>query len=122
VVVVVGETVTDPFGCTVPTPLSIVTDVAFVDVQVNVALWPLVIEVGLADSEMLGVPAVDETVMFTEAFVTTPELSQNWTTTKCEPFDMVRLVSRVCTFCLKARLLSTYTAMAATPLLLLGAA
>lgn len=38
VVVAVGETFTEPFGCTVPTPLSIVTVVALVEVHVSVEL------------------------------------------------------------------------------------
>jgi hypothetical protein len=66
----------------VPTPLSIVTDVALVEVHVSVALWPAVIVVGLADSDIVGAPAVADTVMFSDAFVTAPPLSQNCTTTK----------------------------------------
>jgi hypothetical protein len=98
--VAVGDTVTEPFGCTAPTPLSIVTVDAFVDVHVSVAVWPPVIVVGLADKEIVGEPAVDDTVMLTDAFVTAPLVSQNCTTTKCEPFDMLIFVSSVCTFCL----------------------
>jgi len=52
VVVVIGETDVEPLatGVDVPTPLSIVKDVAFADVHESVAELPLVMDAGFAES------------------------------------------------------------------------
>ncbi len=72
-----GETLVEPLKATEPTPLSIVTEVALLELQVRVADCPLVIEVGLADRVIVGCVVVLETLMFTEFLVTAPAVSQN---------------------------------------------
>jgi hypothetical protein len=59
-----------------------VTVLALVVDHVSVELWPLVIDVGLAEKLAVGSAPAAPTVMFSEAFAgTLPLLSQNWTTT-----------------------------------------
>jgi hypothetical protein len=53
-VVVAGVTCAVPDGATVPTPLSIVTDFAFVELHVRVAGCPAVIDPGAAVNMMVG--------------------------------------------------------------------
>ena len=77
----VGETVVDPLNGTEPTPLSMVTEAAFVELHVKVADCPLVIDVGVAVNVMVGCVAVLDTLILTEFLVTTPVVSQNCTTT-----------------------------------------
>jgi hypothetical protein len=59
VVVCVGETFCVPVGCTAPMLLSICADVALVELQVRVELWPAVTVAGFALSETVGVGAVE---------------------------------------------------------------
>ena len=61
VVVTEGETPTDPLAGSLPTPLSIVTLVAFVVDHVSVALCPGWMEVGLAEKEAVGAGAATMT-------------------------------------------------------------
>ncbi len=58
-VVAVGVTCCEPLAETVPMPPSIVTVVAFVVCQVNVADWPALTVVGLAVKDAVGVPPPD---------------------------------------------------------------
>jgi hypothetical protein len=60
--VAVGDTVTEPFGCTAPTPLSIVTVVAFVLDQVKVDDCPAEMLAGFALMVTVGAPVVLATV------------------------------------------------------------
>ena len=81
-VVAVGLTVTAPDVATDPTPLSIVTEVAFDVVHVSVELCPELMLVGLAPKLIVGGGFDVPTVMFADALAgTLPLLSQNWTTT-----------------------------------------
>src|SRR5581483_465716 len=50
----VGVTCCEPFGCTAPTPLSMLTSVAFVVCQVSVVDAPLSTVSGLAVSDAVG--------------------------------------------------------------------
>jgi hypothetical protein len=54
VVVVAGVTVVVPDEATVPTPLSIATDFAFVELHVRVAGCPAVIDAGATVNVMVG--------------------------------------------------------------------
>jgi len=53
------------------------TLLTFAELHVRVEDWPELILVGLAVREIVGVVAVGETVIFTDALVTEPALSQN---------------------------------------------
>lgn len=67
-----------PDAGTLPTPLLMDTEDAFVVDQVRVDDPPLVIELGLADKLAVGIELAVPTVMFSEALAgTLPLLSQN---------------------------------------------
>ena len=70
VVVTGGFTGCEPLRATVPIPLSMATDVAFVDLHVRAEEPPTVIDKGVADREMVGAAGggVDVTVTVTELF------------------------------------------------------
>ena len=53
VVVVAGETLSVPFNATAPTPLLIITEVAFSTVHASVADCPLVMLAGVAENRMI---------------------------------------------------------------------
>jgi hypothetical protein len=62
VVVEVGLTPTDPDKAWLPTPWSIETVVAFVEVQVSVEDWPRLMVVGVAENVAVGAAAPMVTV------------------------------------------------------------
>jgi len=63
VVLTLGLTLLELFRPTEPIPLSIVTDVAFVDVHVSVVDPPSAMDVGFADNCTVGVDPVTVTVV-----------------------------------------------------------
>ncbi len=69
--VAVGETVTLPVGtATLPTPLSMLTEVALAEVQVKVDFCPEIIEAGEAEKVSVGAGWV--TVTVTKAWAVPP--------------------------------------------------
>jgi hypothetical protein len=71
-VVAEGDTVAEPeAGSPDPTPLSMLTEVAFVEFQLSVELPPAAMELGEAVSEIEG--AVADTVIFSCTLVVPPD-------------------------------------------------
>jgi len=62
VVVVVGWTIVEPDSACDPMPLSIVTVVALVVVQIRFELWPEAMALGEAEKEIVGAGVVTVTV------------------------------------------------------------
>jgi hypothetical protein len=62
VVVCSGWTMVDPESGCEPTPLSIVTVVAFVVFQISVEFWPAETVLGVAENEIVGAGCVTVTV------------------------------------------------------------
>ena len=97
-VVAAGDTVTPPLVATVPMPSLIWAEVAPVELQLRVVLWPWMIVAGLAPMEAVGAEGDEETVMVSDCLNTFPELSHACTVRWWVPTDAVTGVFRVFVF------------------------